>query len=352
VHIEIGGRRIGPDEPVFVIAELSGNHNGDVDRARRLVSAAADAGADAVKLQTYTADTLTIDADTRWFRLGEGTLWSNRTLHALYSEAATPWEWHEELSALATTLGLQLFSTPVDSSAVQHLEALGAPAYKVASFEIVDLELLRAVAATGKPLIISTGMSTIEEIDDALATTREAGASQVALLRCNSSYPAPVEEMDLRTIQDMTDRFGVPVGLSDHTLGDVSAITAVALGACIVEKHLTLARADGGPDAAFSLEPDELARFVDAVRSSQRALGHIRYGPSKHEEASLVFRRSVFVVADVRAGEAFTRDNLRVIRPGHGLPPKVLDDIVGRVAARDIPRGTPLDWDVIADEFI
>jgi len=345
MHIEIAGRRVGPGEPVYVIAELSGNHNGDIGRARELVLAAANAGADAVKIQTYTPDTLTIDADTPWFKLGKGTLWADRNLYDLYAEAATPWEWHEELAAIAADRGMHLFSTPFDVSAVDHLAAMDVPVYKIASFELVDLELIRAAASRGKPLIMSTGMSTAEEIADALVAAR--AAPGVALLRCNSSYPAPVDEMDLLTIPDMMERFEVPIGLSDHTLDDVASLVAVSLGACILEKHITIAREDGGPDAAFSLEPDELARWIRSVREAERALGGVRYGASTHEEASLVFRRSIFVIADVRAGEPFTRDNVRVIRPGYGMPPKQLDDVLGRVASRDVERGTPLTRDLL-----
>jgi N-acetylneuraminate synthase len=346
MQLDIAGRAVGPGAPVYVIAELSGNHNGDIGRARELVLAAAAAGADAVKIQTYTPDTLTIDADTEWFRLGKGTLWADRNLYDLYAEAATPWEWHEELAAVAADLGLHLFSTPFDVTAVDHLAAMDVPVYKIASFELVDLELIRAAASRGKPLIMSTGMSTAEEIADALDAAREAPG--VALLRCNSSYPAPVEEMDLLTIPDMAARFEVPIGLSDHTLDDVASLVAVSLGACILEKHITLARADGGPDAAFSLEPAELTRWIGAVRAAEQALGDIRYGASTHEEASLVFRRSIFVVADVAEGETFTRDNVRVIRPGYGMAPKQLPSVLGRVAARSIERGTPLTPDLLA----
>lgn len=347
--VRIGGREIGLGRPVYVIAELSANHGHDVATARAIVEAAAAAGADAVKLQTYTADTMTIDSDAPPFRIGDGTLWAGRNLYELYEEAATPWAWHAELQALATDLGLDLFSTPFDSTAVDFLGDLGTPAMKIASFELVDLDLIRAAAATGQPLIISTGMATEAEIDDAVSAATGAGAAGVILLRCNSSYPAPVEEMDLRTIPAMAERWGVPVGFSDHTLGTTAATVAVTLGARVIEKHLTLRRADGGPDAAFSLEPGEFATMVEAVREAEASLGAVRFGPSEHERHSLAFRRSLFVVADVAAGERLTRDNVRAIRPGDGLPPKHLDEVLGRVAAGPIARGTPLRWDLLAD---
>ena len=347
--VRIGGREVGPGRPVYVIAELSANHGHDLATAQAIVDAAAAAGADAVKLQTYTADTMTIDSDAPPFRIGDGTLWAGRNLYELYQEAATPWAWHTELQAQATDLGLDLFSTPFDSTAVDLLADLGTPAMKIASFELVDLELIRAAAATGQPLIISTGMATESEIDDAVTTATDAGATGVVLLRCNSSYPAPVGEMDLRTIPAMAERWGVPVGFSDHTLGTTAAVVAVTLGACVIEKHLTLRRADGGPDAAFSLEPREFAAMVAAVREAEASLGGVRFGPSEHERHSLAFRRSLFAVADVATGERFTRENVRAIRPGDGLPPKDLDAVVGRVAAVPIERGTPLRWDLLAD---
>lgn len=347
--VSIGDRLVGPGHPVYVIAELSANHGHDLGTAKAIVAAAADAGADAVKLQTYTADTMTIDADTPPFRIDEATLWAGRNLYDLYREAAMPWEWHGELQAMATDLGLDLFSTPFDAGAVAFLDDLGTPAMKIASFELVDHDLIRTAAATGRPLIISTGMATIEEIDEAVDAAQDAGATGLILLRCNSSYPAPLDEMDLRTIAAMGERWSVPIGFSDHTLGTTAATAAVALGASVIEKHLTLRRADGGPDAAFSLEPHEFVTLVEAVREAHASLGEVRFGPSEHERASLAFRRSLFVVADVAAGEALTRDNVRSIRPGDGLPPKHLDAVVDRIAATDIRRGTPLSWDLLAD---
>jgi len=345
--VELAGRPVGPGHPVYVIAELSANHNGSLDQACDVVRAAAEAGADAVKLQTYTPDTLTIDSDAEPFRVGEGTLWAGRTLHDLYAEAMTPWEWHEDLQALAGELGLQLFSTPFDRTAVDFLDAMDPPAFKIASFELVDLELVAETARRGRPLIMSTGMATDDEIDDAVRVARQSGAPGVVLLRCNSAYPARPDEMDLRTIPDMAARWGVPVGLSDHTRGTTAAITSVALGACAIEKHLTLDRGAGGPDAAFSLEPPELAQLVVAVREAEAALGDVRYGPSPAEQASLAFRRSLFVVADVAEGEELTAANVRSIRPGQGLAPKHLSDVVGRKAARAVARGTPLTWDLV-----
>lgn len=334
-------------ERVWLVAEISGNHNGDKRRALDLVAVAADAGADAVKFQTYTPDSLTIDADTDAFRIGAGTPWEDRRLHELYQEAATPYEWHDDLFAAAEDAGLVPFSTPFDAAAVELLEVYDPLVHKIASFELVDLELIRVAAATGRTLILSTGMATEDEIDDAVAAARSGGAGGVVLLRCNSAYPAPVEEMDLRTMADMGRRWDVPVGLSDHTLGTAVAVASVALGATMIEKHITLARADGGPDASFSLEPDELAGLVSAVREAEAALGGVRYGPTPGEEASRVFRRSLFVVEDVAAGDAFTRENVRCIRPGHGLAPKHLGEVLGRPATTAVPRGTPLSWDLV-----
>lgn len=345
--LQIADRRIGPGEGVFVVAELSANHNRSFDRAVQIVRAARDAGADAVKLQTYTPDTLTLDSDREPFRIGSGTLWAGRTLHELYREAYTPWEWHPKLQEVADELGLVLFSTPFDPTAVDFLEEMGVPAYKVASFEIVDLPLIRKIAATGKPMIVSTGMATLGEIEEAVTAARGAGATEIALLKCTSAYPAPPEEADLRTIPHLAETFGVPAGLSDHTLGTEVAVAAVALGACVIEKHFTLSRAEGGPDAEFSLEPDELRRLVESVRTVEKALGRIRYEPTERERPSRVFRRSLFVVDDVRAGEPFTAQNVRCIRPGHGLHPRHLDEVVGAVAAEDIARGTPLSWELV-----
>jgi N-acetylneuraminate synthase len=346
--IEIEGRRIGPAHPVYVIAEVSANHGGSLRRALELVRVAADCGADAVKLQTYTPDTMTLASDRPEFVVGPGNPWSGRRLHDLYAEAAMPWEWYGELADEGRRHGITVFSSPFDASAVDFLVAQGAPALKIASFELTDLPLVRAAAATGLPLVMSTGMATADEIDAAVATATTAGAGGVALLRCNSAYPSPPQDMDLRTIPHMASRWVVPVGLSDHTLDDTAAVAAVALGASIVEKHVTMDRADGGPDASFSLEPDELARLVAAIRTAEAALGTVRYGPSDSDRASLAFRRSLFVVAPVRTGERFTSDNVRVLRPAVGLAPEHLDEVLGRVAPHDYEAGDALTAEVLA----
>lgn len=347
-HIEIGDRRIGPGQPVYIIAELSANHHQDFERAARLIDAAKDAGADAIKLQTYTPDTITIRSDRSEFRIGGGTLWDGRSLYELYGEAFTPWDWQPKLKRMANDAGLALFSSPFDETAVDFLEGMDVPAYKVASFELVDLPLIQKIALTGKPLIMSTGMATAEEIEEALAAARQEGATEIALLKCTSAYPAPAGEMNLRTIPELARKFDVPAGLSDHTMGIAVPVAAAALGARIIEKHLTLSRADHGPDSAFSLEPAEFRTMVDAVRFAERALGVAQFGPSAPEEASLAFRRSLFVVEDVKTGEKFTSKNVRSIRPAHGLHTRHLPQVLGHCARADIERGTPLRWDLIS----
>jgi pseudaminic acid synthase len=348
--LTLGKRQVGAGQPVYVVAELSANHSGSLDVARELVRAAHAAGADAVKLQTYTADTLTIRSDRSEFRIGGGTLWDGRTLYDLYQEAATPWEWHADLFAEARRLGIDCFSTPFDASAVDFLEQFNPPAHKIASFELVDLALLRKVAVTRRPVILSTGMATLEEITDAVAALREAGCRELALLKCTSSYPAPAEEANLRTIGHLASTFNCPVGLSDHTLGIACPVVAVSLGACLIEKHFTLSRKSPGPDSAFSLEPAEFAEMVRAVRMAEAMLGSVHYGLTPAEVKSRVFRRSLFAVADIAAGERFTEHNVRSIRPGHGLPPKNLPQILGKRAARAISRGEPLAWDCVGKE--
>jgi pseudaminic acid synthase len=348
-RFEIGGRAIGDGAPVYVIAELSANHHQSLDRAMELVRAAHRAGADAIKLQTYTPDTMTIDCDAPPFRIGAGTIWEGRNLYELYAEAQTPWEWHAPLAREAAALGLHCLSTPFDASAIGFLDELEFPALKIASFELVDLELIAAAAATGRPLVVSTGMATAEEIDAAVSTARANGAGGVALLRCNSAYPAPAAEMDLRTIPDMMQRWQCPIGLSDHSLGSAASIVAVALGASILEKHITLSRSEPGPDSSFSLEPDEFAALVRDVRDAEAAVGSVRYGPQERERASLAFRRSIFAVADIAAGDRLSRDNVRVIRPGDGLAPALLPSVLGRRAAVAISRGTPIAWDLLSD---
>ena len=346
-HIEIGRRRVGAGEPVYCIAEVSANHNQDFETAVRIVRAAKDAGADAVKLQTYTPDTITIPSNRECFQVGGGTLWDGRSLYDLYKEAYTPWEWQPKLKKVADDLGMQCFSSAFDASAVDFLEAMNVPAHKVASFELVDLPLIQKMAATGKPLIVSTGMATVEEIEEAVRTARQAGATQLALLKCTSAYPAPAEEMNLRTIPELARRFGVPVGLSDHTMGIAVPVAAVSLGACIIEKHLTLSRAVGGPDSAFSLEPEEFKAMVEGVRTAEKALGSIHFGVSERESRSRVFRRSLFVVRDLKKGEVFTSENVRSIRPGDGLHTRHLAEVLGKTAALDIVQGTPLSWDLV-----
>ena len=345
---QIAGRQIGGGAPCFIVAEISANHNGSLERAVKIVRAARAAGADAVKLQTYTADTLTIDSDRECFRVPEDTLWGGRTLYQLYAEAHTPWEWHPELFRVAREEGLICFSTPFDRSAVDFLDDLGSPAYKVASFELVDTALLEAIGRKKKPVILSTGMATLDEIGEAVDTLRRSGATGIALLKCTSAYPAAPDSMNLKTIPHLQETFGVVAGLSDHTLGSVAALAAVALGASIVEKHFTLARADGGADSAFSMEPAELARMVSDLRQAEQAVGRVSYERSPAEQASLTFRRSLFVVEDVRKGEVFTVRNVRSIRPSGGLPPRELSKVLGRTAAADIPRGAPLSWDLVS----
>jgi N-acetylneuraminate synthase len=346
-EIEIAGRRIGPDHPPYVICELLGNHNGSLDRALQMVDAAAATGCDAIKIQTYTADTITLDVDRPEFRI-HGGLWDGRSLYELYQEAHTPFEWHAAIFERAAQRGVTIFSSPFDETAVDLLSGLGAPAYKIASFEAVDLPLIRYAAAKGKPLIISTGMANLEEITAARDAALAAGAPGVLLLHCVSSYPATFADANVRTIPDMAARFGSPIGLSDHTPGTAAAVAAVALGACAVEKHFTLARADGGPDAAFSLEPAEFTALVTDTKDAWAALGKAHYDVLGSERGSLLFRRSLYVTADVKAGEPLTRANVRSVRPGNGLPPAELDKVLGRRASRDLARGEPLDWGMVA----
>jgi N-acetylneuraminate synthase len=345
---DIGRYRIGSGARPFVIAEMSGNHNQSLERALALVDAAAAAGAHALKIQTYTADTMTIDSDGPGFRIDDAkSLWRGETLYDLYGKAHTPWDWHAPIFAHCASRGIIGFSTPFDGSAVDFLESLNVPCYKIASFENTDLPLIRRVAATGKPLFISTGMATAAELEETVGAAREAGCRNLVLLRCTSSYPASPEDSDLNTIPDLAAKFDCHVGLSDHTMGIGVACAAVALGAVVVEKHFTLRRADGGVDSAFSLEPNELAALVTETTRAAQSLGRVRYGPCGTEQASLVFRRSVYFVSDVRKGEVLTQSNLRCIRPGHGLPPKFYDSLLGRRARTDISRGTPARWELV-----
>ena len=348
--ITIEDRRIGPGRAVYIVAEISANHHQNFEQAVQLIRAAKHAGADAVKLQTYTPDTLTIPSSKEYFRIQGGTLWDGRKLYDLYQEAYTPWEWQPKLKALADDLEIDLFSTAFDPSAVDFLEEMGVPLHKVASFEIVDIPLIEKMAKTGKPLILSTGMATLGEIEEAVQAARNAGCRHLALLKCSSAYPAPPAEMNLRSISHLAEAFGVPVGLSDHTPGIAVPVAAVALGACIVEKHFTLSRGTPGPDSAFSLEPHEFRSMVEAVRTAEEALGNVCYGTGEEERKSLIFRRSLFVVKNVNKGEPFTEENVRSIRPGNGLHPRYLKRIVGKAAATDLEAGTPLDWGHLAEE--
>lgn len=346
-EIRIAGRPIGPDHEPFVICELSGNHNGSLERALLMVDAAAATGCDAIKLQTYTPDTITLDHDGPEFRI-TGGLWDGRTLHDLYGEAHTPYAWHAAIFERARDRGVICFSTPFDETAVELLEGLGAPAYKIASFEAVDLQLIARVARTGKPMIISTGLANLQEIGAAVDCARANGCEDLVLLHCISAYPAPAEDSNLRTVPDMAERFGVVGGLSDHTLGTAAAVASVVLGGAVVEKHFTLARSDGGPDAAFSLEPHEFAALVHDCKTAWRALGRAGYALKGSERANLAFRRSLYVVADVAPGAPLTPDNVRSIRPGFGLAPQHLPEVLGRPAARPLKRGERLAWDMVS----
>ncbi len=347
-EISIAGRCIGDLHRPYLIAEMSGNHNQSLDRALAIVDAAARAGADAIKLQTYTADTMTLDVRAPGFVIEDPqSLWAGRQLYDLYKEAHTPWDWHAPILERARSHGLHCFSTPFDETAVDFLETLGVPAYKIASFECTDLPLIRKVAATGKPMIISTGMATLAEIDDAVRAAREAGCSQIVLLKCTSTYPATPENTNLRTIANMRDAFGCLVGLSDHTMGTGAAVAAVAFGAAMIEKHFTLRRADGGVDSAFSLEPEEFQSLRMETERAWQALGEVKYGGTAAEARSRVFRRSIYVARDLRAGEVLTPENTRIVRPGYGLPPKFHENVVGRRIGRDVAAGTPLSWDLL-----
>jgi pseudaminic acid synthase len=344
--IHIASRPIGPVHPPFVIAEMSGNHNQSLERALAIVEAAAQAGAHAIKLQTYTADTMTLDVRGGSFEINDpDSLWAGQNLHDLYKQAYTPWEWHAPIMERARELGLICFSSPFDETAVDFLMDLDVPAFKIASFENNHLPLIEKAAATGKPLIISTGMATLSELDDAVRTARESGCTELVLLKCTSTYPATPENTNLRTIPHLRELFGCEVGLSDHTMGVGAAVAAVALGATVIEKHFTLARADGGVDSAFSLEPQELASLVIESERAWKALGQVRYGPTEAEQKSLVFRRSIYVAKDIAVGELFTSENLRIVRPGNGCPPRFIQQLLGRPARQRYEAGAPLCLD-------
>lgn len=346
--IDIGGRMIGIGNKPFVIAEMSGNHNQSLERALEIVEAAAKTGADALKIQTYTPATMTLDIDEREFHISDSkSLWAGTSLYELYGRAYTPWEWHKPIFDRAHELGLIAFSTPFDDSAVDFLEGLDVPCYKIASFENTDLPLIRRVAATGRPLIISTGMASVAELDEAVQTAREAGCLDLVLLKCTSTYPASPENTNILTIPHMRELFGCEVGLSDHTMGIGVSVASVALGATVIEKHFTLARADGGVDSAFSMEPSEMAQLVVETQRAWQALGQVSYGPTEAEKESIQYRRSLYVVKDLKAGDVLTRDNVRAIRPGLGLPPKYYEQLLGKAVRQDVKQGTALGWELL-----
>lgn len=344
--INIGERRIGPKDQTYFIAEMSANHIQNFEKAAEIIKTAKKAGADAIKLQTYTPDTMTLDCDNKYFKI-KGTIWEGKTLYDLYRQAYTPWEWQPKLKKIAEEIKLDFFSTPFDETAVDFLEEMQVPAYKIASFENIDLPLIRKIAKTGKPIILSTGMATLAEIDEAVQTIKKAGGNELILLKCTSSYPAPLEEMNLCTIPHLSKAFGVPAGLSDHSMSLAVPIAAVTLGACVIEKHFTLSRNEPSPDRSFSLEPHEFKEMVDAVRKTKKAIGKVFYGLSKSEKQSRIFRRSLFAVKNIKAGEEITSSNIRSIRPGHGLHTRYLNKIIGRKAKKDIQQGTPITWDLI-----
>lgn len=343
--LKIKNRLIGKGQPTYIIAEMSANHAGSLENAKEIIRAAKESGADCIKLQTYTADTLTIDCHNKYFHIESGT-WAGENLYSLYQRAYTPWEWHGELMKEAEKVGIDIFSTPFDNTAVDFLEGLGMEFYKVASFELVDIPLLKYIAKKGKPIIMSTGMATLGEIEEAIKAIKEEGNEQIALLKCSSAYPAIPKDMNLSTIQNMQDIFHVPTGLSDHSMGAVGAITAVALGANIIEKHFCLSRSIESADASFSMEPDEFKSMVEQVRMAERAIGKVQYGVSEQEKGNVGFRRSLFVVEDIKKGEIFTEENIRSIRPAYGIKPKYLEEVLGKKATKDIKKGTPMSFEL------
>lgn len=341
--IKIKNRYIGEDYPTYIIAEMSANHAGDINRAIEIIHAAKEAGADCIKTQTYTPDTLTIDCDNKYFKINGGT-WGGTTLYKLYTQAYTPFEWQARLKEVSDKIGIDFLSTPFDATAVDLLESINVDFYKIASFEMVDIPLIRYIASKGKPIIMSTGMGSLGEIEEAVNAIKEQGNEEICLLKCSSSYPAIPADMNLKTIPQIQSLFGVPVGLSDHTMGAVSSITAVALGARVIEKHFCISRDIENPDSSFSMEAKEFKNMVIDIRSTERALGNINFGATKHEEENIVFRKSIFVVKDIKKGEQLTKENIKVIRPGYGLPPKYLEEILGSRATVNLVRGTPLKW--------
>ncbi len=344
--VRIKNRLVGEGYPTYIIAEMSANHAGSIERAKEIIRVAKDCGADCIKIQTYTPDTITIDCDNEYFQIQEGT-WKGENLYSLYGKAYTPWEWHNELKEAANKIGIDFFSTPFDKTSVDFLESIDIPFYKIASFELVDIPLIRYVASKGKPIIMSTGMGTQEEIREAVEAAYQEHNDRVVLLKCSSAYPALPDDMNLRTIEDMRERFNLPVGLSDHSLGSLSATTAIAMGASVIEKHFCLSRDISNPDASFSMTPSEFSSMVSDIRKVEKALGRITYGPSDQEQDNLKFRKSVFVIKDVNEGERFTEENIKVIRPGFGLKPKYFQDVLGKSAVRALKRGTPLKWEDI-----
>lgn len=345
--IKIGSRYVGEGEGTFIVAEVSANHLQDYDRAEAIIRAAAEAGADAVKLQTYTPDTITLDCDNEYFQLTQGTIWDGTTLHKLYETAYTPWEWQPKLKKYAESLGMECFSSPFDATAVDFMHEMDMPAYKIASFEINDIPLIRKIAKLGKPIIFATGIAYLEDIDRAIRVCKEVGNEQVILLKCTSTYPSPYEDMNLKVIPNMAVVFDCVAGLSDHSMGSAVAVASVALGAKMVEKHLTLSRADGGPDAAFSMEPDEFKRMVDEIRIAEKALGKVTYELTEQQKRSREDGRSLFVVKDIKAGEIFTAENVRSIRPAFGMHTMYYDEVLGQKAKTDLVKGTPMDWKYI-----
>lgn len=347
--MKIRNREIGTGHPAYIIAEMSANHAGDLQRAKEIIHAAKNAGADCVKIQTYTPDTITIDCDLSYFNISDGT-WNGENLYQLYQKAYTPWEWQRELKEEADNVGIDFFSSPFDNTAVDFLEELGVEFYKIASFELVDIPLIEYVASKGKPVIMSTGMATLAEIDEAVSAVRRQGNENLALLRCASAYPAITDEMNLRTMQNMKETFGVPVGLSDHSMGSVGAVTAVAMGASIIEKHFCMDRSIENPDSIFSMNPDEFGQMVHDIRQAETAIGSVKYGPTEQEKGNLQFRRSIFCVKNIKKGEKITEENIRIIRPGYGLAPKYYHEILGQTALLDIHRGMPIQFDMIGKE--
>lgn len=345
-EILLGNRKVGGENPAYIIAEMSANHAGNINYAKEIIHAAKESGADCIKIQTYTPDTMTIDCSNSYFQITDGT-WKGENLYSLYQKAYTPWEWQAELKEEAEKIGIAFFSTPFDKSSVDFLEDMGMDFYKVASFEMVDIPFLEYVASKGKPMIVSAGMGTIEEIEDVKKAVYGQGNEQLILLKCSSAYPANPAEMNLRTIMDMRERFDVPVGLSDHSLGSMSAVTAVAMGASVIEKHFCISREIENPDASFSMTPEEFSSMVKDIRMTETALGKVSYGAAKQEERSIVFRRSLFAVQDIKAGEEFNEENIRSIRPGYGLKPKHYKEIIGKRATQDIKRGEPLSFEMI-----